>query len=121
LSADGQKLYIMLITKAGFDKLTIGSSDTPLTTTLQLAGFAPKPTGRTWTFNGRSIDAFSTSTSTGDVGGKSVMVYDPSAFGVAEGAITNAAQTFTYTTPAHSATVIELDRLRTWRGSLNEH
>ncbi len=105
LSADGNKLYVMLINKSGADPVVPTEADMPLATTISLKGFAPKPAATVWTLNGRNLSATNVVTTIAPN-----YEHDPDAFGLSQTKITNAAGTFAYTTPAHSVTVIELDR-----------
>ncbi len=112
MSADGNKLYVMMINKSGIDPAVPTDVDTPLRTTLSLGGFVPKPDAKVWTYNGKALNAAKMSfSSIVNSAPSAVIEVDPNAYGITSSTIANAAATFDYTTPAHSVTVVELDRL----------
>jgi alpha-L-arabinofuranosidase len=109
-SADGKHLYLMLINKSGTDPRVPTDQDMPLSTRITLRGFQPAPKAKVWTFNGTGRNAWSTEVSTLDVGGPGAVVYNPDAFGVTGPVEVSVNPSFSYTTPAHSITLIDLQR-----------
>ncbi len=108
LSADRSKLYLMLVNKSGIDRAALdGSTEMPLATTISLKGFTPMPQARVWTLTGAQLSTANAIIIGGPGQGTG---YDPNAITLRESAFLGAGKTFTYTTPAHSATVIELTR-----------
>lgn len=106
VSSDGSRLYVMLINKSGTDLTALGYSEQSIATQVNLNGFTPLPGAKTWTLTGASLSAFNLPVVTADLG----VGYDANALRIDESTITNAADSFSYTTPPHSATVIELTR-----------
>ncbi len=101
----------MLINKSGTDPIVPTDVDMPLRTTITLNGFDPKPSATVWTVNGRARSASKTTfSSVVSDGPPAVIEYGPDAYGLTRSAIANAQSSFVYTTPAHSVTVIELER-----------
>lgn len=109
ISNDGRSLYVMLINKSGTDPLVPSDQDMPLITRISLRGFDPKPDAQVWTFNGTGRDAYKTLTLL-DANGAALPTANPDAFGITESSFSGATASFDYTTPAHSITVIKLDR-----------
>ncbi len=113
MSVDGDRLYVMLINKSGADPVVPTDSDMRLSTTISIDGFDPKPDAKVWTLNGKSLGAAKTTfANIVDPDPSEVREHDPDAFGLYRSRIGNAARKFRYTTPAHSVSVIELERRR---------
>ncbi len=111
LSADGNRLYVMLINKSGTDPIVPSDADMPLQTTVTLKGFDPKPTATLWTVNGRDRSAAKLTQSISSTQVPTAAYeHDPDAYSLTRSKISNARRSFRYTTPAHSVTVIELER-----------
>ncbi len=108
LNGDRSKLYLMLINKSGVDPAALeGSVDMPLATGISLKGFTPIPQARVWTLTAAQLSTANAIIIGGPGQGTG---YDPKAITLKESSFLGAGKTFTYTTPPHSATMIELTR-----------
>ncbi len=108
LSADGTKLYVMLINKSGSDpnNLAGGYGGQSIATTVTLNGFVPAPAASVWRLTGDSLSAHNLPLPAGGQGSG----FNATAIRIDQSTISNASANFTYTTPPYSATVLELTR-----------
>ncbi len=113
LSADSTKLYLMLINKSGSDlnNLLGGYNDQSIATAITLNGFVPRPAATTWTLTAGSLGTYNIPAPAGGQG----TGYDPNAIRIDQSSLNvtfnTSTSSFSYTTPPHTATVIELTRV----------
>jgi hypothetical protein len=94
-SADGTKLYLLILNKGDTTGLLQGENNKPLATSITLNGFTPRPTANVYTLRPDPNDFPNSLLGNG----KPQLVAST---------ISNAAASFSYTTPTHTATLIEL-------------
>ena len=91
-------LEVVVSTDEASERLTLlainKETTAPITATIAISGFTPAALARVWTLNGADITAFNEAGHPTDVT-------------VSETTIANAGQSFEYTFPAHSVTLIE--------------
>ena len=85
---EGKRLTLLVINKHPKEAITAE---------IRLEGFTPRPLARVYTLNGPSLDAFNSPE-------------HPMAVALSQSDLIGVAEAFTYVFPAHSATLIELER-----------